>query len=179
MHCMQKESGRIGSSCLKTNLSLSGTESSTKFNGRTNCPPGRKIFFAIYGKYVDELEVDDSPLVISPSWQAAYDKWDRERNRTKIEDLSNRKMDNVLLAGGKPFLYDESRNIAGIITLDGYEVPLHLDEDGKVIIPTPAEIDEMIANGEGEYVGHPANTPNQAPPPLETKNGKWRHSNEF
>lgn len=31
--------------------------------------------FAIAGKYRDELEVGVSPLVISPSWQKAYDEW--------------------------------------------------------------------------------------------------------
>ena len=108
---------------------------------------GAKDHFLINMDYGDELEAGDSPLVISPGWQAAYDEWDRERNRMKVDKH------NVLLAGGKPVLYDENRNVAGIITPDGYEVPLHLDEDGKVIVPTPAEIEEMIANGEGEYVG--------------------------
>ena len=108
---------------------------------------GAKDHFLINLDYADELEPGDSPLVISPGWQAAYDEWERERNRMKVDKH------NVLLAGGKPVLYDESRNVAGIITPDGYEVPLQLDEDGKVIVPTPAEIDEMIANGEGEYVG--------------------------
>ena len=120
----------------------------TEIQGVDKLPDATKDVFLINGDYGDELEAGDSPLVISPGWQAAYDKWDRERNRMKVDK------NNVLLAGGKPVLYDENRNVAGIITPDGYEVPLHLDEDGKVIVPTPAEIDEMIANGEGKYVGH-------------------------
>lgn len=133
----------------------------TEIQGTDKLPTETKNRFAINLDYGDELEPGDSPLVLSPGWQAAYDKWDRERNRMKVDK------NNVLLAGGKPVLYDENRNVAGIITPDGYEVPLHLDEDGKVIIPTPAEIDEMIENGEGKYVGHPADAPNQAPPPLD------------
>ena len=57
---------------------------------------------------------------------------------------------NVLLDNGKPFQYREGENIAGIITPDGFQMPLNLDDNAQVIIPTPSEIDEMIANGEGE-----------------------------
>lgn len=42
---------------------------------------------------------------------------------------------------------------------------MNLDDDGKVIILTPSEIEEMIENGEGEYVGHPADN-NQPQTPL-------------
>ena len=38
---------------------------------------GAKDLFLINGGYADELEPGDSPLVISPGWQAAYDEWDR------------------------------------------------------------------------------------------------------
>ena len=58
-----------------------------------------------------------------------------------------------------------------IITPDGYEVPLHLDEGGNGIITTSAEIEEMIANGEREYVGPPADA-NQ-PQTLLTKE-EWK-----
>ena len=120
----------------------------TEIQGMDKLPTETKNHFAINLDYADELEAGDSPLVIRPGWQAAYDEWDRERNRMKVDK------NNVLLAGGKPVLYDENRNVAGIITPDGYEVPLHLDEDGKVIVPTPGEIDDMIDNGEGKYVGN-------------------------
>ena len=71
----------------------------------------------------------------------------------------------LLLDNDKPIQYREGENIDGIIAPGGYEVPLHLDNNGNVIIPTLAEIDEMIANDEGEYVGHLADA-NQPSPQL-------------
>ena len=131
-------------------------------------PSGPENHFTIHGKYVDELEVGDSPLVISPGWQAAYDEWDREKNRISPGWRERIRMEvdenNVLLANGKPLVYDERGHTAGIITPDGIEVPLHLDDNGNVIIPTPAEIEEMIKNGEGKYVGIPDENANQPPP---------------
>ena len=63
--------------------------------------------------------------------------------------------DNVLIANGSPVVYDKMENVASIITADGYEVPLSLDEDGNAVVPNPSEIEETIANGEGEWVEHP------------------------
>ena len=34
----------------------------------------RYDFVVVSSKYTDELEVESPPLVISPSWQAAYDE---------------------------------------------------------------------------------------------------------
>ena len=123
--------------------------------------------FAIDHDYRDELEDGFSPLVISPGWQAAYDEWDRQWNEREQEEWENFEMDvgkdNVLLANGEPIEYREGENIASITTPDGYQVPLNLDADGKVIIPTPSEIDEMIVNGEAEWVGHPADDQPQTP----------------
>ena len=74
---------------------------------------------------------------------------------------------NMLLSNGQPIEYREGENIAALITPDGIEVPLHLDDNGNVIIPTPSEIDEMIKNGEGEYVGHPTDASQPPPPQLD------------
>lgn len=126
-------------------------------------PDATKYVFLINGDYGDELEPGDSPLVISPGWQAAYEKKYPPPDSLEAQKrLLGVGEDNVLLDNGQPIEYREGENIASIITPEGYEVPLHLDENGKVIIPTPAEIEEMKANGEGEYVGHPADA-NQQP----------------
>ena len=55
-------------------------------------------------------------------------------------------------------------NTAALVTPDGIEVPRHLDDNGNMIIPTLAEIEEMIKNGEGKYVGIPDENSNQPPP---------------
>ena len=87
-------------------------------------PSGPFDIFAIYGKYVDELEVGDSPLVISPGWQAAYEK--KYPPSGSIE-AKNRMLgvdeNNVLLDNGQPIKYREGENITSIITSDGYQVP--------------------------------------------------------
>lgn len=131
--------------------------------------------FAIDHDYRDELEDGFSPLVISPGWQAAYDEWDRQWNEREQEEWENFEMDvgkdNVLMHNGQPIKYREGENIASIITPDGYEVPLHLDEDGKVIIPTPSQIEQMKANGEGEWVELPERT---APPTHQLTEEEWK-----
>ena len=116
--------------------------------------------FSSSNGYKEELEEGFSPLVISPGWQAAYDEWNAGWNAIEAEERKNRQLSigegNVLLDNGQPIKYREGEHVASITTPDGYRVPLNLDEDGKVIVPTPSEIDEMIANGEAEWVGHPA-----------------------
>ncbi len=131
--------------------------------------------FAIDHDYRDELEDGFSPLVISPGWQKAYDEWNQKWDlREEIERMKrlNRELSvaegNVLMADGKPIEYREGENVASITTPDGYQVPLNLDADGKVIIPTPAEIEEMKANGEGEWVELP-----ERPAPTAQTEEEW------
>ena len=126
--------------------------------------------------YEEELEVGFSPLVISPGWQESYNRWEEQYIAQLVKDRETRKIsigeDNVLLANCQPIEYREGENIAALVTPDGIEVPLYLDEDGKVIIPTPAEIEEMIENGEGKYVGIPDANSNQPPPYISEE--EWR-----
>ena len=86
----------------------------------------------------------------------------------EAEERQNRIMNvgegNVLSPNGEPVISEEGDGFfANITTPDSYQVPLRRGENGEVIIPTPAEIEGMKANGEGEYVDHPADAPNQAP----------------
>ena len=127
---------------------------------------------------LNEPKVGFSPLVISPGWQAAYDEWERQW----VEEWENPypEMDvdenNVLLDNDKPIQYREGENFASIITPDGIEVPLYLDDNGNVIIPTPAEIEEMIKNGEGKYVGIPNENSNQPPPYISEEEWKLQEA---
>ena len=57
---------------------------------------------------------------------------------------------HVLDINGKPIVYVEREHVASLTTPDGYEAPLHLNEDGNVVVSVSAEIDEMIANREAE-----------------------------
>ena len=86
----------------------------------------------------------------------------------ELEEGENFELDvgenNVLLANGKPLVYDEREHTAALITPDGYEVPLPLHDNSNVIIPSPSEIAEMIENGEGKYVEIPDENSNQPPP---------------
>ena len=134
--------------------------------------------FAIDHDYRDELEEGFSPLVISPGWQKAYDEWNQSWDlREEIERMKrlNRELSvaegNVLLADGKPIEYREGENVASITTPDGYQVPLNLDADGNVIIPTPSQIEEMKANGEGEWVELPERP---ALPPPQLTEEEWK-----
>ncbi len=115
--------------------------------------------FAVDHDYRDELEVGFSSLVISRGWQAAYDEWNRRLDEQEEWENENRHFgvgeDNVLLVNGEPIVYDDRENVASIITPDGYEVPLLMDAEGRVVIPTPAEIEEMKTNGQGEWVEKP------------------------
>ena len=124
--------------------------------------------FSHVNDYDVELEEGFSPLVISPGWQASYDEWS-QRVRNPEMDVGE---DNVLLANGTPFVYDEREHTAALVTPDGIEVPLNLDDNGNVIIPTPAEIEEMIANGEGRYVEIPDENANQ--PPRHITEEEWK-----
>ena len=126
---------------------------------------GAKDHFVINLDYADELEPGDSPLVISPGWQAAYEKkYPPSGSEASIKRMLGVDENNVLLDNGQPLKYREGENTAALITPDGIEVPLHLDDNGNVIIPMPTEIEEMIKNGEGKYVGIPDENSNQPPP---------------
>ncbi len=117
--------------------------------------------------YEEELEVGFSPLVIRPGWQASYDRLEEQWTAQLVKDRESRIISvgegNVLLDNGQPIEYREGENIAALITPDGFEVPLILDDNGNVIIPTPSEIEEMIENGEGKYVEIPDANSNQLP----------------
>ena len=128
--------------------------------------------FSDSNDYNVELEEGFSPLVISPGWQASYDEWS-QRMRNPEMDVGE---DNELMHNGQPIQYREGENIAALITPDGIEVPLHLDKDGNVIIPTPSEIDEMIKNGEGKYVGIPDENSNQPPPYISEEEWKLQEA---
>ena len=114
--------------------------------------------FAIALDYMDEREAGDTPLMINGRWQASYDEWSRRIHETQIEKWRNFQMyageGNVLMANGKPLVYDEREHVASITTPDGYRVPLNLDDNGNMIIPSPSQIEEMKANGEGEWAEH-------------------------
>ena len=116
-------------------------------------------------------------MVISPGWQAAYEeKYPPPDSLEAKKRLLGVGEDNVLLDNGQPIEYREGKNIAALVTPDGIEVPLHLDEDGKVIIPTPSEIEEMIENGEGKYVGIPYANSNQPPPYISEEESKLQEA---
>lgn len=66
-------------------------------------------------------------------------------------------------------------NVASIITPVGYEVPLSLDEDGRMIIPPPAEIEEIKADGEGKWV-EPSELSAHPPPPLTEEEWKMQEA---
>ncbi len=125
-------------------------------------PDATKYVFVINGDYGDELEPGDSPLVIRPGWQAAYEE-KYPSGEAAIKRMLGVDENNVLLDNGQPIEYREGENIAALITPDGIEVPLILDDNGNVIIPTPSEIEEMINNGEGKYVEIPDENANQPP----------------
>ncbi len=132
--------------------------------------------FAIDHDYRDELEPGFSPLVINRGWQKAYDEWNAgwiEKEQAERENPPELSVGegNVLLANGKPIVYDKREHVASITTPDGFQVPLNLDEDGKVIIPTPSQIEEMKANGEGEWVEPPEPS---APPPPHLTEEEWK-----
>ena len=142
--------------------------------GMDEIPESTFTYFA----YKDDLdlEVGDSPLVISPGWQEAYDKWDRRWLEIESEERQNRVINvgegNVLMANDQPVISAEGDGFVAYITApDGYRVPLSRGDNGEVIIPTPAEIEEMKANGEGEWVElhEPA-----APPPPQLTEEEWK-----
>ena len=123
-----------------------------------------------------DLDVGDSPLVISPGWQEAYDEWDRSWLKIEARERQNLVMNvgegNVLLANGQPVISAEGDGFfANITTSDGFQVPLSRGDNGEVIIPTPTEIEEMKANGEGEWVEPPEPS---APPPPNLTEEEWK-----
>ena len=149
----------------------------TEIQGVDKLPDATKYVFLINGDYGNELEPGDSPLVIRPGWQAAYDeKYPPSGSIEAKKRMLGVDENNVLLDNGQPIEYREGENIAALITPDGIEVPLHLDEDGKVIIPMPAEIDEMIENGEGKYVEIPDANSNQPPPYISEEEWKLQEA---
>ena len=126
--------------------------------------------------YEEELEVGFSPLVISPGWQKAYDEWEQRWYEFEAKERANRVMSvgegNVLTANDQPVISAEGDGfVAYITTPDGYRVPLIRGDNGQVIIPTPAEIEEMKANGEGEWVDPPEPS---APPPPNLTEEEWK-----
>ena len=127
--------------------------------------------------YEEELDVGFSPLVISQGWQKAYDEWDAGWNAIEAQERENRVMSvgegNVLMADGRPVISAEGGFFASITTPDGIEVPLHLDDNGNVILPTPSQIEEMKANGEGEWVELPETS---APPPFPEEEWKQQEA---
>ena len=132
--------------------------------------------FAYNLTYEEDLKVGDSPLVISPGWQAAYDEWDRQWDVFHAQERENRQMSvgegNVLMANDRPVISAEGDGFfADITTPDGFQVPLIRGDNGEVIIPTPAEIEEMKANGEGEWVELPELS---APPPPQLTEEEWK-----
>ena len=123
-----------------------------------------------------DLKVGDSPLVISLGWQAAYDEWDRGWLEIESRERQNRVINvgegNVLLANSQPVISAEGDGFVAYITAPGgYRVPLSRGDNGEVIIPTPAEIEEMKANGEGEWVELPERP---APPPPNLTEEEWK-----
>ena len=123
-----------------------------------------------------DLKVGDSPLVISPVWQAAYAEWDRSWNIRERHERENRQVGvgegNILMSNGRPVISAEGDGFVAYITApDGYRVPLRRGDNGEVIIPTPAEIEEMKANGEGEWVKPPEPS---APPPPNLTEEEWK-----
>ena len=133
---------------------------------------GAKDHFVINMGYGDELAPGVSPLVIRPGWQAAYEeKYPPSGSEAAIKRMLGVDKNNMLLDNGQPIKYREGENIASITTPDGYRVPLNLDEDGKVIIPTPSQIEQMKANGEGEWVELPELP---APPTTQLTEEEWK-----
>ena len=142
--------------------------------GMEEIPESTFAYFA----YKDDLDlkVGDSPLVIRPGWQKAYDEWDRRWLEIESEERRNRVMNvgegNLLMANGRPVISAEGDGFVAYITAsDGYRVPLSRGDNGEVIIPTPAEIEEMKANGEGKWVELPEPS---APPPPQLTEEEWK-----
>ena len=82
--------------------------------------------FFVYKDDLD-LEVGDSPLVISPGWQAAYDEWDHRWLEVEAQERQNHVMSvgegNVLMANDHPVISAESDGFfANITTPDGFQV---------------------------------------------------------
>ena len=124
--------------------------------------------FAVNYRYIDELKVGDSPLVINPGWQKAYDEWEQQWYEFEAKERKNRRMGvgegNVLMANDQPIISAEVDGFfVSITTPDGYQVPLRRGDNGEIIIPTPSEIEEMKANGEGEWVELPERPAAQTP----------------
>ena len=98
----------------------------------------------------------------------------------ELEEGENFELDvgenNVLLANGKPLVYDEREHTAVIVTPDGIEGPLHLHDNSNVIIPSSSEIAEMLENGEGKYVETPDENSNQPPPHITEEEWKQQEA---
>ena len=75
--------------------------------------------FFVYKDGLD-LEVGDSPLVISPGWQAAYDEWDRSWNIRERHERENRQVGvgegNVLMPNDRPVISAEGDRFFAYIT---------------------------------------------------------------
>ena len=80
-------------------------------------------------------------------------RWDEIEAEERQNHVMNVGEGNVLMANGRPVISAQGHGFfAYIPSPDGYRVPLIHGDNGEAIIPTPAEIEEMKANGEGEWV---------------------------
>ena len=104
--------------------------------------------FTYFQDYENELSLGDSPLVPYVGWQAAYDRWEEEQAQFRPSSQPHFQSigsDNQLLdQHGAPIIPSGDRRIeAVLVTPDGTQVPLNQGEHGELMLPTPAQIDEM------------------------------------
>ena len=117
--------------------------------------------------------IGNSPWLASGLRQMGSTYEGKGRGRAREDRVMSVGEDNVLLSNGEPLVYDEREHTAALTTPDGIEVPLHLDDNGNVILPTPSQIEEMKANGEGEWVELPETS---APPPFPEEEWKQQEA---
>lgn len=104
--------------------------------------------FTYFQDYENELSLGDSPLVPYVGWQAAYDRWEEEQAQFRPSPQPHFQSigsDNQLLdQHGAPIIPSGDRRIeAVLVTPDGTQVPLNQGEHGELVLPTPAQIEEM------------------------------------
>ena len=110
--------------------------------------------FAYHGDYEDQLQLGDIPLVISVGWQEAYDEWREIRKRARSRprppppprpQLGGIGPNNELLdPNGNPIQVRNGERINAVMgTPDGQRVPLNRGPNGEMILPTPAQIQEL------------------------------------
>lgn len=101
--------------------------------------------FAYHSRFEQELEAGDSPLVPSVGWQEAYDQWEANVASTRPSTRQEISANNELLnREGQPIVVGEGeRVIAALVTPDGQQIPLSRGDDGRILIPTPKEIEVL------------------------------------